>query len=609
MGIFEEKYTKEYFTGKSCNGDKLDYGVTQQIDENGFYTIRQQDEEILKKLSFSNKNILYLGFGRGEEIVYGVEQGAKFCTGVDFSQNALDIAQEHIQSKNICNVQLIKKDALQFVKDCLTTNKIEESQKFDIVIMLDFIEHLPRTESEELISNLHKITSEKCIIAINTPCYKFDNDVLSNGFDSRNNENCLDTSDTNPNTIGMHCNKFTIISLQKHMNMNGFINVTEAHYFVKNDNVYESFAKIAYSLRWKYLFDQEYPINEKFENDIIEYPYSDGPEVKEIAFTEGLLNGIKIFTTENYKKSVYKNGDYDIEVMLDSKTTISKKDQITIFDVGGFVGINSLLYAKEINTNSKVISFEPNPYNRNRMLKNFSLNPNYNFKVFVESFGFGTENSNVEMVMSSDIDNGPSSTSRIVGSHPKITDKQLPSGFFSETASITTLDNYVDNSKEIPDIIKIDVEGAEFLVLKGSIQTLLRHKPLLYIELHSEYCTLLCTTLLLSIGYDIGILKEEEDNRLTIKATHKNIDIDINNIQLEKYFSLLENTGFLIKVVAQLSASNDKYSIINSNFEKEITDYKKQNKSLEDQLTIIQNSASWKVTKPLRILKNLFFKH
>jgi cyclopropane fatty-acyl-phospholipid synthase-like methyltransferase len=99
MGIFEDKYTKEYFTGKSPNGDDLNYGVTKFLDERGEYIIRPYDEAILKKINFTDNRVLCLGCGRGEELVYAVNHGASFCVGVDFSQNAIDIAQELFNAK------------------------------------------------------------------------------------------------------------------------------------------------------------------------------------------------------------------------------------------------------------------------------------------------------------------------------------------------------------------------------------------------------------------------------------------------------------------------------------------------------------------------------
>jgi FkbM family methyltransferase len=48
----------------------------------------------------------------------------------------------------------------------------------------------------------------------------------------------------------------------------------------------------------------------------------------------------------------------------------------------------------------------------------------------------------------------------------------------------TTLDRYVDESGDTPDMIKIDVEGAELLVLRGAERLLSEIRPYLVVGLH-----------------------------------------------------------------------------------------------------------------------------
>lgn len=51
---------------------------------------------------------------------------------------------------------------------------------------------------------------------------------------------------------------------------------------------------------------------------------------------------------------------------------------------------------------------------------------------------------------------------------------------------VTTLDREVEELDLIPDIIKIDVEGAEWDVLRGAEQTLAAHGPTLILSVHPE---------------------------------------------------------------------------------------------------------------------------
>ena len=53
------------------------------------------------------------------------------------------------------------------------------------------------------------------------------------------------------------------------------------------------------------------------------------------------------------------------------------------------------------------------------------------------------------------------------------------------------LDDYVKKNSLIPDVIKIDVEGAEFNVLDGAIKILKECRPKIIISLHPEHLRLL----------------------------------------------------------------------------------------------------------------------
>lgn len=52
-----------------------------------------------------------------------------------------------------------------------------------------------------------------------------------------------------------------------------------------------------------------------------------------------------------------------------------------------------------------------------------------------------------------------------------------------------TLDSCVHGERQLrpPDVVKIDVEGAEFLVLRGASQTLSEYHPRLFVEIHGTW--------------------------------------------------------------------------------------------------------------------------
>lgn len=511
MGYLRNKYTKEYFTGRNRFGKKVGYGVEGYED---FLKgdIRKIDLSILSQINFKNKNVLEFGFGRGEAIKYGKEHGANIYTGVDFSKQAINIAKKFLKSFNINGFKLYCDDALSYLKKSINNNPTE---KYDIILMFDFIEHIPRTELTKIMVLLNKKIKKKSIIAINTPNFKFDNDVIKEGLDNRNNLDTFDTFDLIEATKGMHCNKYSTISLQKFMKKCGYLNITEHHFYIPKKT--KTFFKYdSYKANWNKYFNEKYPINKNYEEDQIETPNKLEFYPEWITINHGHLKGINLYLTQGYYKTVLSYGEYDQQLFYDLQKNTNHKE--IVFDIGGFMGINSLLFSKIIGQKSEIITFEPNPYNVNRMLINFSKNEKTSKNISVINIAISNKIGSTKLLLSNNIDNGYSSTSRLLNTHVEHSQEHLKDlGFFNEKVHQSTIDQFVTSTKIIPNIIKVDIEGAEHLLLLGAKGILKKYSPILYIELHSQYCALKCTEIMDCFGYKNNIIFEESDNRILVK--------------------------------------------------------------------------------------------
>jgi len=511
MGVFQEKYTKEYYTGIKEDGTILPYGLERRKDD-GYQRgdVRELDEYILSRVSFSGQRVLEFGYGRGEAIKYAMERGAASYEALDFSQAAAELAKEFLAEQGIDGVKLHCTDALQFMLNCPKDNM------YDIVIMLDVVEHIPRIELEQVMKLLHHHLSEKAVIVIGTPVYREDNDMTVEPLKEANKKNMVDTSNLLPETFGMHNNLYTVPSLQKFMASCGYINITEVHFFeqMQDEMLFE--ARKAYSSRWKNAFERGLPLLGEYTPDILEYAYVRDFIPTERSFNDGNLQGLSFLMTESYSIAL-DNGNHDVDFIIHLKKYTA--DDAIIFDVGGFMGMSSLLMKKHLNC--KVFCFEPNPWNFNRIMHNLSLNDKIGGDVGCLSFGLGDKNEDMELLFSSSIDNGYSSTSQLTsGDGTNNSYETLYGlGFATEIVKIYTLDTFVKETGIIPNVIKVDIEGAEALFLSGASETLKTYKPTLYIELHTILVATRCIRTLSDLGYDCSILSQESDGRIMIAAT------------------------------------------------------------------------------------------
>ena len=248
MGYMRHKYTRPYFLKEDSAGNPTIYG-NEGVQDYKKGSIRGIDRDILRRLDFRGKDVLDVGFGRGEAIKFAVDNGAVRVTGVDFSRDAYDIAREFLDRYGI-HADLYCDEALSYFKSYTIRN---DAEPFDIVLMLDVVEHIPRSELSEILKLMHNLLSDRAVIAINTPVFRVDNDVIAEGLNPR----ARDTSDDFDETAGMHCNRFTKRSLQSYMRNSGFIAIS-GHLFLANLSIALPLEGSRFA--WWKAFKTRYPI-------------------------------------------------------------------------------------------------------------------------------------------------------------------------------------------------------------------------------------------------------------------------------------------------------------------------------------------------------------
>lgn len=168
------------------------------------------------------------------------------------------------------------------------------------------------------------------------------------------------------------------------------------------------------------------------------------------------------------------NGSYEEEIFdCISGYDLTNSDFI---DVGANIGLFSIVISKIISQNSlkKVIAVEPVKSAFRLLEKNIAENNCKNIIPINSAF------SDREMVGVINVIEGNEEYSSIGNFvHPATEGKK----YIPQEIKITTLDIVVENYKLTPGLIKIDVEGHEFSVLCGALNTLKRFRPIVVFEI------------------------------------------------------------------------------------------------------------------------------
>lgn len=175
------------------------------------------------------------------------------------------------------------------------------------------------------------------------------------------------------------------------------------------------------------------------------------------------------------------------------------------WDIGANIGYHTLALAAQ---GAHVVAFEPGKANVERLQLHVDRNPEVAQRIKVLPVAVADRDGEVSFKESSDM-TGASSGSHLSDASPPL-GAAVYAGFDECIVPALTMDTLVQKQGEPPpDIIKLDVEGAEHLVLKGGTEMLARHKPLLLVEVHHICVMLSLTEILLALGYQISVLDRD----------------------------------------------------------------------------------------------------
>lgn len=154
-----------------------------------------------------------------------------------------------------------------------------------------------------------------------------------------------------------------------------------------------------------------------------------------------------------------------------------------IIDAGANAGLYSIFYSKLVGKQGRVYAFEPDLKTYSLLKENLQLNNCTNVTTF--NAALSNKEGFVEMVAynpdSLKIKDGDAFKymQDVADVHADVKPGFVNAYKLDDTKELNTLAKI--------DFIKIDVEGAELLVLEGAVQTILKYKPVIIFELSGNW--------------------------------------------------------------------------------------------------------------------------
>lgn len=181
----------------------------------------------------------------------------------------------------------------------------------------------------------------------------------------------------------------------------------------------------------------------------------------------GVLHGYRMKIDWDRHRS-FVNGTWEPAVVQAISEVV--KPGMCVVDIGAHIGFYTLVLAKLVGPQGRVLAFEPLPVNFSLLCDNINLN----------------QCSQVQAVNQALLDHACDIQAdvRLQEALPGAVGFAEADHTQAIAGTAVSLDDFLDGSPAPVKFIKMDVEGAESLVLKGAAQTVKTYHPTLMIEVH-----------------------------------------------------------------------------------------------------------------------------
>lgn len=183
-----------------------------------------------------------------------------------------------------------------------------------------------------------------------------------------------------------------------------------------------------------------------------------------------------------------------------------------VVDVGAHIGLYALPASKVLAPEGQLFAFEPADTNQQYLLRHLGYNKIVNIEVVPDLLG--DQDSKIDFFEDTEV-NGTNTIA-----HESIAKKDFARRFRKMQKRQIRLDDFCTKRSIVPEVIKIDVEGAELGVLNGAREILASAHPLIFLSVHPVHLKHLGSSveelyeLICDLGYGVYTVDGKKVNAL-----------------------------------------------------------------------------------------------
>lgn len=178
------------------------------------------------------------------------------------------------------------------------------------------------------------------------------------------------------------------------------------------------------------------------------------------------------------------------------------------FDVGANVGYYTVLGSRLVGAKGLVVAFEPVARNLAHLYNHIDINRLENVSIIPAACS--------DEISLAAFSTGPNNAmGHLTGGNNS--NNETPGKDILLVPTVT-LDTVAERFGVVPQVLKIDVEGAELSVLHGASSRILPAKPKIFLSLHSEQLRTDCLKYLENFGYEFEPLGEDKNDSMEFLA-------------------------------------------------------------------------------------------